>query len=311
MNYRHLTPSMSLLLIFESAARHQSFVRAAEELSLSQSAISRQIRELETHLDAALFERVGRSVRLTNLGEQYAGTVHEALDKIRGATLQVMSKTRGSESLSLAILPTFASKRVLPNLHAFYERYPAATIHIQSRIGQIDFNTEDIDAAIIVSRIKPSDPELISHLIVNEYLVAVASPQFFAGINSQKKRYVDRKFLAPEYAAGHLLLSVPSHPSAWSEWFSHYNLDQRQICLGPSFGVTAHLIQAVNVGIGLGIVPEQFVRNELEQGSLVAVGEPILSPRSYYLIYPKRIASSRTLQQFREWILSNDFSEWH
>ena len=104
------------------------------------------------------------------------------------------------------------------------------------------------------------------------------------------------------------MLTVSSHPSAWSEWFSHYGLDHRRISLGPSFEVTAHLIQAVNVGIGLGIVPEQFVRDELEQGSLVAVGEPILSPRSYYLIYPKRLANSPTLQQFREWILSNDFS---
>lgn len=297
MNYRHLTPSMSLLLIFESAARHQSFVRAAEELSLSQSAISRQMRQLETHLDVALFERVGRSVRLTDLGEQYAVTVHEALDKIRGATLQVMSKARGAESLSLAILPTFASKWVLPNLHAFYKLYPSATINIQSRIGEIDFNAEDIDAAIIVSRVKPSDPELISHLIANEYLVAVASE----GESTSK-------VLTPEYATSSLLLTVSSHPSAWSEWFSHYGLDHRRISLGPSFEVTAHLIQAVNVGIGLGIVPEQFVRDELEQGSLVAVGEPILSPRSYYLIYPKRLANSPTLQQFREWILSNDFS---
>lgn len=303
MNYRHLTPSMSLLLIFESAARHQSFVRAAEELSLSQSAISRQIRQLETHLDANLFERVGRSVRLTDIGEQYAETVHEALDKIRGATLQVMSKTRGAESLSLAILPTFASKWVLPNLHAFYGLYPGATINIQSRIGKIDFNAEDIDAAIIVSRIKPSDPELMSHLIANEYLVAVASPQSFKGSDDGVS-----KVLAPQYAAGPLLLSVSSHPSAWSEWFSHYGLDHRQISLGPSFEVTAHLIQAVNVGIGLGIVPEQFVRDELAQGSLVAVGEPIPSPRSYYLIYPKRLGNNPTLQQFREWILSNDFS---
>lgn len=301
MNYRHLTPSMSLLLIFESAARHQSFVRAAEELSLSQSAISRQIRQLETHLDATLFERVGRSVRLTGIGEQYAETVHEALDKIRGATLQVMSKARGAESLSLAILPTFASKWVLPNLHAFYDLYPGATINIQSRIGKIDFSAEDIDAAIIVSRIKPSDPELMSHLIANEYLVAVASPQSFEGDS-------DKKALPPEYAAGLLLLSVSSHPAAWSDWFSHYDLDHRKISLGPSFEVTAHLIQAVNVGIGLGIVPEQFVRDELDQGSLVAVGEPIPSPRSYYLIYPKRLASRPTLLQFRDWILSNDFS---
>ncbi len=308
MNYRHLTPSMSLLLIFESAARHQSFVRAAEELSLSQSAVSRQMRQLETHLDIALFERVGRSVRLTEQGEQYAVAIHEALDKIRGATLQVMSKTPRAETLSLAILPTFASKWVLPNLHTFYGLYPSATIHIQSRIGKIDFNFEDIDAAIIVSRIKPSEPELISYLIANEYLVAVASPKYVESSKIKQKKDIEIKLLAPEYAAGHLLLSVSSHPAAWSEWFSHYGLDHRQICLGPNFEVTAHLIQAVSAGIGLGIVPEQFVRDELEQGSLVAVGEPILSPRSYYLIYPKRMASNQTLQQFLEWVLTNDFS---
>ncbi|MEB2523478.1 LysR family transcriptional regulator, partial [Burkholderia multivorans] len=96
MNYRRLTPSMSLLLVFEAAARHESYTRAADELSLSQSAISRQIQTLEDQLGVPLFRREGRSVKLTDVGRRYFAEVGGALGRIRGATLQAMSHQAGA-----------------------------------------------------------------------------------------------------------------------------------------------------------------------------------------------------------------------
>ena len=91
MNPRKLTPSMSLLLVFEASARHESYTRAADELALSQSAVSRQVQALEEQLGAALFRRQGRSVKLTEVGRRYHSELRPALDRIRQATLQALS----------------------------------------------------------------------------------------------------------------------------------------------------------------------------------------------------------------------------
>lgn len=292
MNHRRLTPSMSLLLVFESAARHESYTRAAEELSLSQSAISRQVQALEEHLGLKLFRREGRSVRLTDAGRRYYLELSEALGRIRSATLQAMSSQSGTGALRLATLPTFGSKWLLPRLHEFYASHPGVTIHIHSRIGDIDFNTSEIDAAITVGT--GDWPGMMAHRLYNEFLVAIVDP---SGVE-------DGRDIAPDWAMKQTLLTVASNSQAWAEWFSHYHLDHRQMRLGPSFELTSHLIQAVRAGIGIGLVPQALITDELQRKELITIGEAIASPRSYYLVYPPRNASLPSLTAFRDWLLS-------
>lgn len=292
MNYRRLTPSMSLLLVFEAAARHESYTRAAEELSLSQSAVSRQVQTLETQLGISLFRREGRSVRLTGGGRRYFLELSAALGRIRSATLQAMSHQAGVGALQLATLPTFGSKWLLPRLHGFYEAHPGATVHLHSRIGPIDFNSGDIDAAITVGT--DDWPGLASHRLYNEFLIAIASPSATpAGLAPE-----------PAWAASQTLLTVASNPQAWAEWFSVHGLDHRQMRVGPSFELTSHLIQAVRAGMGVGLVPKALVEDELQRGDLVAVSEAIASQRGYYLVYPPRNESLPALAAFREWLLA-------
>lgn len=175
MNYRHLTPSMSLLLAFEAAARHESYTRAAMELSLTQSAVSRQVQALEQQLGLTLFRREGRQVQLTDVGRLYQREMSEALGRIRSATLQAMAYQSGSGTLRLATLPTFGSKWLLPRLHDFYKNHPGMLVHIHSRIDTIDFESSGIDAAIVVGS---SDlPGLISHRLHTEELLVVISPK--------------------------------------------------------------------------------------------------------------------------------------
>ena len=138
MNYRHLTPSMSLLLAFEAAARHESYTRAALELSLTQSAVSRQVQALEQQLGLTLFRREGRQVQLTDVGRLYQREMSDALGRIRSATLQALAYQSGSGTLRLATLPTFGSKWLLPRLHDFYKTHPGMLVHINSRIEAID-----------------------------------------------------------------------------------------------------------------------------------------------------------------------------
>lgn len=290
MNPRQLTPSMSLLLVFEAAARHESYSRAAEELSLSQSAISKQVKNLETQLGVSLFQPAGRSVRLTEVGQRYYADLREALGLIRRATQQAMSAQSNTQVLRLATLPTFGSKWLLPRIHDFYAAHPGITIHIQSRIGEIDFALGDIDAAITVGT--GHWPHVVAHRLHNESLVAIVSPN---ALGPQAPE--------PSWLAQQTLLRVASHPQSWAAWFATYKLDHHLMRLGPSFELTSHLIQAVHAGIGMGLVPQALVSEELQRGELIAIGAAITSERSYYLIYPQRNAALPSLAALKTWLL--------
>lgn len=291
MNYRHLTPSMSLLLAFEAAARHQSYTRAATELSLTQSAVSRQVQALEQQLGLTLFRREGRQVRLTDVGRLYQRELSEALGRIRGATLQALAYQSGVGTLRLATLPTFGSKWLLPRLNDFYQAHPGMLVHLHSRIEAIDFDTSEIDAAIGVA--SGDLPGLISHRLHAEQLLVILPAQ---AANEQPH-------WSPTRISEQLLLNVANNPHAWGEWFSHHGLPHRSMRLGPSFELTSHLIQAVQAGIGVGLVPRVLVEDELAEGALYSPGLAFASQRSYYLIYPPRNEALPSLRAFRAWLL--------
>lgn len=138
MNPRRLTPSMSVLVAFEAAARHGSFTKAADELSLTQSAVSRQVQALEALLGVDLFNRDGRRIDLTAAGALYQHELSAALGRIRSATLQTIAFRSQGGTLNLAVLPTFGSKWLLPRMNDFYTQHPDIVVHIHSRIMHAD-----------------------------------------------------------------------------------------------------------------------------------------------------------------------------
>lgn len=283
---------MSLLLAFEAAARHESYTRAAQELSLTQSAVSRQVQALEALLGLTLFRRAGRQVQLTDVGRLYQRELSDALGHIRSATLQALAFQSGVGTLRLATLPTFGSKWLLPRLQDFYRAHPGMTVHIHSRIEAIDFAASEIDAAISVGTHEL--PGLVSHRLQAEQLVVILGAEGAQALGT----------LAPEHIASQTLLSVASNPNAWAEWFSHHGLPHRSMRLGPRFELTSHLIQAVHAGIGIGLVPRVLVEDELASGELASDGQPVFSKRSYYLVYPQRNEALPSLRAFRQWLLA-------
>lgn len=291
MNYRRLTPSMSLLLAFEAAARHESYTRAAHELSLTQSAVSRQVQSLEAQLGITLFRREGRNIALTDVGRLYRRELEGALTQIRKATLQAVAYGSGVGTLRLALLPTFGSKWLLPKLNEFYAENPGVQVHIHSRIQAVDFDEGDIDAAICVG--SPDQPGLVVHPLVDESMVVVASPTAF----------VEGEQVAPAAIAQQVLLQVASHPPLWAEWFVRHGLEPERMRGGPNFELTSHLIQAVRAGIGVGLVPRLLVEDELRKGHLLEVGDAIPSQRTYSLVYPPRNAVLPSLEAFQHWLM--------
>ena len=148
---RKLLPSTSALAAFDSVARLGSFSLAADELSLTQGAISRQVMSLEEQLGVRLFERGARGVSLTGEGQTYAKAIGTALSDIRSASLQIMTKTHGN-TLNLAMLPTFGTRWLLPRIPDFVAAHPEITLNFATRIGQFDFEKESLDMAIHIGQ---------------------------------------------------------------------------------------------------------------------------------------------------------------
>jgi len=283
---------MSLLIAFEASARQQSFARAAEELSLTQSAVSRQVAALEALLEVDLFQRSGKRIWLTDAGTMYARGVSHALDKLRGASLQAISFRSDTRALRLALLPTFGSKWLLPRLQRFYKQHPEIIIHIHTRVGEIDdFSAAGVDACVGVRDLSISGPETLE--LFPESLVTIASPRLL------EQRPISR----PTDLTGHLLLHVAARSQQWADWAAAHGASLINVHAGPQFEVTEHLIQSVIAGIGVGLVPKVLVDEELRRGTLISPLSTLPgSTRSFCLSYPSFNAKLPQLVAFRDWL---------
>ena len=292
MNQQRLLPSMSLLQAFEASARHQSFTRAGEELSLTQSAVSRQVQALESLLEVELFRRAGRRIALTDIGAMYAKETSAALERIRSASAQVAAFRTGVGSLHLATVPTFGSKWLLPRLANFYALHPGMLVHMHSRIADFDMDLSGMDVAIRIG--DGHWPGLLSYELVEDRRVVIASPQLLRR----------QRLACAQDVPAHLLLQVATQPQAWREWWQAQALPLRGMRSGPQFEYVAHMIQAATAGIGIGLVAQTLVEEELKSGALViALDIPVPTRRAYYLCYPPEKAQFPPLVAFRDWLL--------
>ena len=287
---------MSLLVAFDAAARHLSFTRAAAELSLTQSAVSRQVQSLEDLLEVALFRREGRHVVLTDIGKMYQGELGTALQRIRNASLQAIAYRSGGGSFHLAALPTFAAKWLMPRLNGFYAKHPETLVHVHSRIGRFDLELAAIDAVIGVGEGPPDEiwPGLVAHHLLDETVLPVISPALARSEPLRK----------PADLTKHLLLQVAARPDVWHRWFAAQGLPPQAMRLGPQFELTSHLIQAVASGIGVGLVPSFLVEEELRAGVLEPVFDrPLTTGASYYLFVSADKLKLPPIAAFACWLL--------
>lgn len=286
---RRFLPPMAVLAAFESAARLQSFTAAADELHLTQSAVSRQIRSLEELLGAELFVRQRQTVRLTVAGQAYAAEVRRALQAIAAATLGFRANPQGG-TLNLAILPTFGTRWLAPRLPKFLAAHPGITINLTTRLAPFDFKVDPLDAAIHYGT--PEWPGAKLDFLMQETVVPACSPAL-------KARH---RLSAPEHLLRAPLVHLVSRPDAWERWLRTAGVVFADVhgMLVDQFAVAT---QAAMAGMGVALLPAFLVEDELARGDLVAaVDGPLQSTDSYYLAWPAEREDYPPLQAFRGWI---------
>ena len=288
---RRKIPSTAALVSFEAAARHESFTKAAEELSLTQSAICRQIGSLESFLGVELFRRSRRGVKLTEAGLSYSRRVAMQLDAVERDTLSVMGQ-QGTNVIELAVVPTFGTQWLLPRLKDFQKLHPEVTVNLTNRTRPFLFADTEFDAAIYFG--DADWPGTESYRLMGENPMPVCSP---ALLN-------DRAHLAPDEIAELPLLQQTTRPYAWRQWFGGLNFSVPRDMTGPRYELFSMLAQAAIHEMGVALIPPFLIQRELaEQRLMIANTYALSSIKAYYLMIPVRKAESASLRAFRDWLI--------
>lgn len=288
---RRKIPSTAALAVFEAAARHQSYTKAADELAVTQSAVCRQIASLEDFLGLRLFQRSRRGVALTEAGLNYSRQVRARLDEVERDALELMAQGAEGGTLELGVVPTFATKWLLPRLPGFVQSHPGIHVNLTARTRPFLFDETPFDAAIHAG--VSAWPGTESAFLMSESLIAVCSPRV-AGAR--------RAFARSDWQR-QTLLQQSTRPYAWRQWFAASGLRVDADMAGPRLELFSMLTEAAIHGMGVALVPPFLVEDELARGLLVTVSkQAVTSDRSYYLIYPERKAGSAALQAFSGWL---------
>lgn len=292
---RRKIPSLQALACFAAAAHHESYTRAARELALTQSAVSRQITGLENYLGQALFRRTRHGVALTERGAAYARQIGPRLQALERDTLEAMSGQGTDRSIMLAAVPTFASRWLIPRLPELARLHPELVVHIETRTRAFLFADTDFDAALYAGTAQQiaNWAGTRSTLLLPEELVPVCAPRLL-------RRGAQRT--AQELAALPLL-QQSTRPHAWREWFAANAVAAPFALAGPRYELFSMAVAAAVHGMGVALVPRMLIEDELERGLLVlACRQGLRSDRAYYLVTPERDAGKPALGLFRAWL---------
>lgn len=283
-------PPLNSLRAFEAAARLLNFTRAAEELGVTQGAISKQIKILEDYLNITLFKRKNQSLELTDEARSYLASVKNAFGILTVATDQLLKVQKRSEVLNINCLPMLSMKWLAPNIEKFKQKYPFIEVNIITGDGPINFSQDDADVAIRIHS-KPDWKGVDYNAIMDEELVVVCSPAIAKNIKK------------PRDLENQMLLKHTTRQNMWYKWFKDVGFGYIQPNFSLGFEHFFMLVPATIKGAGVALVPRLFVEDELKNGSLVIpLKVKYQSPYSYYLLSPKHKTDLEKVKLFRHWM---------
>jgi LysR family glycine cleavage system transcriptional activator len=281
-------PPLSALRPFEAAARLESFSRAADELHLTHGAISRQVRALEDHVGASLFTRHGKRVTLTASGRAFAERVRAALHEIQLAA-EAVGTSRRENRLTVSVLPSFASRWLMPRLIRFMEAHPEIEVSVMATTALANFTTDEVDIGVRFGR-GPYPPLICEPFLEDEWF-PVASP----------------KVKTPKHPRDLLHLRIIREDrDYWDEWFLAAGVQpDKPLAGGPFFNDATYSIQAAARGEGIALARRSIIGEDLERGTLKRLFKVgVKTSERYWFVSPREAADLPKVRAFRNWVKS-------
>ncbi len=285
--------TLDSLRFFAAAARNLNFTRAAQELGISQSAVSQQISKMETAVGFQLFHRKARGLELTDKGKRLFTAVREGLGRIEH-TLQELDDSRMRETLTVRVLPSFASKWLLPRLAKLREWAPELNIVVEATLNHPNFLNDGIDISINYGT--TDHPEWDQTFLFHDAIFPVCSPAFL------KEHPLD----SPRDLTGGILLhdSVPQaiYSTCWDAWFVGLGMSVPHNGTGPAFSTAGLVCQSALDGQGVALTRYSLAAEDIMVGRLVKLFDHVILEEGFYLACPKASLKRAAIRRFYAWI---------
>lgn len=285
---RRFLPSISSLLALEAVDRLGSATAAAEELALTHSAVSRQLKTLQDQIGVTLLRREGKGLALTPAGIDYAASIRDYLQDLARASLKIRAAGEQS-SLNIAVLPAFGTHWLLPRLRDFTAANPDITMNFATRLSPFDFTREPFDAAI---HFGGADwPGAHHQKLLQERVIPACAPQL-----------VPTGLLSPSDLLTLPLLHLYSRPGAWEDWFARQGCPAGHL-RGMLFDQFGQMAEAAALGFGVALLPAFLAEAEIRSGRLCAAVEGSAEVEgAYHIVWPQIRTPSRALQKLLAWL---------
>jgi len=312
-------PPLNALRVFEAAARHLSFKEAANELSITQAAVSHQIKSLEDYLGVELFKRAGRGVQLTEAARAALPRLQDGFEAL-AAAVEMIHERADETDLMITAPPVFTARWLMPRLADFSRREPKIDVRVVSSSKMVDAGALDAAQVLIGGhdpRNETSGVEI--HLGSGDYpgyradrlfgvsTVVVASPELVRGHPPIRQ---------PADLARHTLLhddamNVVAHGHAWQKWLEVAGVaDKVDGTRGPHFSSNILSLEAASQKLGVALALRPLVDADIASGRLCAPFKVELKPQSaYYLVCPEVIADRPAVAAFRKWLLAKSLEK--
>jgi LysR family transcriptional regulator, glycine cleavage system transcriptional activator len=286
-------PPLNTLRSFEAAARYESFTRAAEELNVTQGAVSQQVKALEIQLGIKLFNRERQRLTITSAGRDYLVVIREALDHIGAGTERLMQR-QSAGVLTVSTSLDFAAKWLVHRLGRFAAEHPGIDLRVSATTQSVDFARDDVDVAV-----RHGDgnwPGLEATRLCAERIFAICSPKLLTGRNRLKR---------PADVLKWPLVRLEDQSKAWERWFTIAGITAPERLPGPILNRASMLIDAAIDGQGIALARTTLAAWDLIEGRIVQPFDLSWRPDgTYWIVSPKATAKIAKIGRFRDWMLA-------
>jgi LysR family glycine cleavage system transcriptional activator len=289
---RKRLPPLTALKSFEAAARLGSFKDAAAELFVSHSAISHQVKLLESYLEISLFERKARAVHLTKSGKAYYPIIREAFDRIAEGT-ELILKPKDHDILTVQLYSTFAIRWMIPRLPEFNAAYPNIKIRLNTSQVDVDFSHDDVDVCVMIGQ-RVSEDLHYDYLFTSE-MFPVASPKLIA----------EKRLTEPSDLVDCPILQVHPSPHDWAIWLEDHGVKEIDSSEGLQFDSYDHALSTAMQGLGVALGMQPYVDKDLRSGMLQEIfpGQRSRAGGDWYAVCRQERMNDEKISLFRAWLL--------